>query len=616
MNRRLALVTGLAWTFLAPRVVSLAGDLPPASDWIPREAVVAIEVSRPEAILDKVLDPSVAEVIAAIPAYQRALSQPAFRQFLGMVGLIESRLGMDWRTGLRHLAAGGITFAAKVDGGTILIIDARDRKALDQLQDFLLDLAKAEAQKQGRPEQVSSKDHRGTATWTFGPNEAHAIVGNRLILANRRDTLEGVLDLREEAGGKGLSSHAGFKAAREAAGDAPAMVYLNLAILNLAPEMGKALSEGKNPLTSLLFAGLTEAIQASTWFSLALRLDGAALRIEAAIDGSARGKSGAAAFAVPAKADQGALPNLSVPRRIAALTLYRDLHGFYAKKDELFPERTSGLIFFENMMGIFFSGMDLTEEVLAETGPEVRLVVANQAYDPAIGTPQVQIPAFAAVFRLRHPKEFEEVVEEAWQKALGLINFTRGQQALPGLVIDRVNRGDTRLSVASYRAPKGGDRKAIDSRYNFRPALARTGEFLILSSTDGLAGDLIDALAKEAASPRRPLPAAASLLAFEGPQLVSLLRADRENMVLQNMTEKGHSREEAEQEIDLLTTLADCVGKARLSLESPDGRPRARLKIEFKAPATARREVLRRSSEVDPPRRVASAAEAEAERDL
>ena len=34
----------------------------------------------------------------------------------------------------------------------------------------------------------------------------------------------------------------------------------------------------------------------------------------------------------------------------------------------LFPERTSGLIFFENMMGIFFTGRDLTSEVLAETG--------------------------------------------------------------------------------------------------------------------------------------------------------------------------------------------------------------------------------------------------------
>ncbi len=33
------------------------------------------------------------------------------------------------------------------------------------------------------------------------------------------------------------------------------------------------------------------------------------------------------------------------------------------------------------MMGIFFSGRNLTDEVLAETQPQVQLVVARQDYD-------------------------------------------------------------------------------------------------------------------------------------------------------------------------------------------------------------------------------------------
>ena len=55
-------------------------------------------------------------------------------------------------------------------------------------------------------------------------------------------------------------------------------------------------------------------------------------------------------------------------------------------------------------------------------------------------------------------------------------------------------------------------------------------------------------------------------------------------MVLQNMTEKGHSREQAEHEMDLLSTIADCLRRLTLSVECPDGRPRASLEIEFKAP--------------------------------
>src|SRR5664279_2378148 len=143
----------------------------------------------------------------------------------------------------------------------------------------------------------------------------------------------------------------------------------------------------------------------------------------------------------PPDASTGLLPPLTVPGTIASLSLYRDLHSFYAAKNALFAERTSGLIFFENMMGIFFSGIDLTEGVLSEVRPDVRVVVAKQQYDPAVGTPATQVPAFAAVLRLKDPKRFGETVEEAWQKAIGLVNFTRGQQALPGLIIDKANQG-------------------------------------------------------------------------------------------------------------------------------------------------------------------------------
>ena len=97
------------------------------------------------------------------------------------------------------------------------------------------------------------------------------------------------------------------------------------------------------------------------------------------------------------------MPNLVVPGQIAAVSMYRDLHQFYSAKDELFPDRTSGLIFFENMMGIFFSGKDLTNEVLAQTLPDIRVVVAEQRYDEKTGTPAMKLPGFAVVIQLRDP---------------------------------------------------------------------------------------------------------------------------------------------------------------------------------------------------------------------
>ena len=129
----------------------------------------------------------------------------------------------------------------------------------------------------------------------------------------------------------------------------------------------------------------------------------------------------------------------------------------------------------------------------------MRIVVAEQKYDEKLGTPEVQFPAFAIVLRMRNPEKFRPVAEEAWQKAIGLVNFTRGQQALPGLIIDRPTHEGERYTVAGFGPPTGADKSAVDVRFNFQPALAMPGPYLIISSTAGLAKDLIAAVKQEEA---------------------------------------------------------------------------------------------------------------------
>ena len=228
---------------------------------------------------------------------------------------------------------------------------------------------------------------------------------------------------------------------------------------------------------------------------------------------------------------------------IAGMSLYRDLHAFYAAKDKLFSERTSGLIFFENMMGIFFSGRDLTEDIMAQPKPEVRLVVAGQQYDKAAGDAQVQIPAFAAIFRLKQPKQYADVIESAWQKAVGLINFTRSQKAEVGLVIDRLTYHDTRYTVAYFPTLPDAEKTVPGTESNFGASLVKMGDYLVLSSTEGLAKDLIDALQKETSEKTRPLAGVHTAVDFDGGQLSAVLEANRRTLVRGNMVEKGNSQE-------------------------------------------------------------------------
>jgi len=579
-----AAVFGLVLWALLARASVAAETLPPRAQWIPQDAVIVMEVSEHKALLDLALSDKVKSLVTSSAPWKQQTSQPGFQQFQQVVRYVEATLNTDWETALRKLLGGGMTAATLPGGASVLVVDAQDEKMLQKLNEFVVGVAKSEAAKRGRGEAVASKEHRGVTVWTLGGQDAHAIIGTRLILANRQAALDAVLDQRANPQGKSIATLPAYREAAKAAGRAPsgcaAFMYVNLEVLKRLPQVQKALDRGENPMAALLFGGIQDALRGANWLAMGLRVEGQTISLAAVTGGKPVDSSGPAGFTWPAR-DKGAMPDLAIPGRLAGISLYRDLHAFYAAKDKLFPERTSGLIFFENMMGIFFSGRDFTEEVLGQLDPEIRFVVAQQQYDPAVGTPTLQIPAFAAIFRLKDPKKFAEVAEEAWQKAVGLVNITSGQKALPGLIIDRPTHGDTRLSVAHFSAANEKDRKHLDVRYNFRPALAQWGDYLILSSAEGLTRDLIDALKKETAQSAKALAQTHSLVDIDLSGIASALAANRDAMIRQNMVDKGASRQQAETNIDLLIAGLKSLGQATVEMGSRDGRPEASVSLKL-----------------------------------
>jgi hypothetical protein len=232
------------------------------------------------------------------------------------------------------------------------------------------------------------------------------------------------------------------------------------------------------------------------------------------------------------------------------------------------------------MMGIFFTGRDLTEEVLAETAPDIRVVVSQQRYDPSVGTPEVQLPGFAIVLRMRDRDKFAPIAEEAWQKAIGLVNFTRGQQAQPGLIIDKTTHADVTYTTAAFSAADEQDREAVNTRFNFQPTLAMPGDYLILSSCDSLTRDLIDAISQQG-NVGDPLAEVHSLAEFSGPQLESILNANFEAMVRQNMVEDGNTRQQAEQQLRILMTVLKHINNVTIEAGTSDGKSQLTINVSF-----------------------------------
>jgi hypothetical protein len=578
---RLALVFTLAVFVL--QSVSSGQNLPAATQWIPKDAVISLELSDPKALLGLLAGEKATAAITALPLYDKLVSQPQFQEFFTVVNFMETALDTDWRTGLAKLTGGGVTLAVCPENKVLLIIDAEDQNMLERLHEMLLNMARSEAEKQGQPGRVASLQYGDVTAWTFDGKEAHAIIGKRLIYSNRPEGLKAALELRSKAEGTSLTSNPGYQAAkRETEAGAVATIFADLKLLMQLPDLAKLFEQqSKNPLAALAFSGIIESVRDSNSLALGLNIRDNTLIFQATVDGQVADLSGPAAFALPKEPDEGVLPNISVPRRIAAMTLYRDLHQFYAAKDDLFPERTSGLIFFENMMGIFFSGRDLTNEVLAETKPEIRFVLAEQQFGLEIGTPVIKYPAFAVILRLRHPEQFDEVAEEAWQKAVGLINFTRGQQALPGLIIDRPVYKDMKITTAYFSTTQVEDKTKLDQRFNIRPALAMPGDYLILSSTDDLARDLIDVLSGEMKQGGKPIAQTHSLLEVEGGQLASIMQVNRRFMVRDNMIKKGNTKEQAEAGIDMIIAVAELIKHVELSIGMNESLTQARLEVNL-----------------------------------
>lgn len=546
-----------------------------AAAWIPQEAILVVEVTKPRVLLEKAFSEGIVGMVTSHPTYKQQMDSPEAKQAKNLVKYFENKYDTDWQTLVKKLIGGGVTWAVGPNEASLLIVESEDAEMLNDIHEFFL----AVSGNAGEPEELA----QGMKAYRSGPKEAHVIVDNRLVLTNQPELLKKVAQMKGSSSAACIAQSKRYQQAKLALGDECfASVFADMNVLKQVPGFQQGLQNLDNPLAHLVFAPLLGALQQSTWLGVGIGLNGDTAELDIAMDGEANDPSAADGFAWPSEPDDGAFPNLDVNGKIAGLSFYRDLYSFYAAKDDLFPERTSALIFFENMMGIFFTGRDLTEEVLKETRPDVRLVVANQEYRN--GTPQTQIPGFALVARMKDPEKFSLIAEEAWQKALGLVNFTRGQQAQAGLIIDRPTHGDVKYTMAYFSEAGEEDANALDIRFNFQPSLAMPGEYLILSSSDSLTRSLIDSLQKETADKVKPVAGANTILEINGKQLGTILDSNREALIRQNMVEEGNTRQQAEAQIGIMLTIARHIGQVALQAGSHNGQTEIGLTVDFDLP--------------------------------
>jgi hypothetical protein len=109
------------------------------------------------------------------------------------------------------------------------------------------------------------------------------------------------------------------------------------------------------------------------------------------------------------------------------------------------------------------------------------------------------------------------------------------------------------------------------------------GDTFVLSSTEGLTRDLIDALKKTSAT-AKPLVGTDTVVNVDGTQLGSILTANRETLIERNMVEKGNTRPGAEGQINTFTGLAKLARRAQFTAGVRNGVSRYTLSVDLNLP--------------------------------
>jgi hypothetical protein len=601
------LVVGVAATLVG----GARAEPPRAARLVGADAVVYAEVIRPTALIERVADEHFQETLAAIPGYAEALKGQNYRDFRAQVDFIAGLLGTTWEQGLGDLAGGGVAFA--VEEGTptraYLVVTPRDPDFLARAHAKLLALARKDAADKGKPDPIKQADYQGITGYSFGGKEAHAILDGQLVVANSPETLKAVIDRAAktrhetrdtrhektpetpkapidrvvETDPASITADADWQARRaEVAPEALAWGYARLDRLRRLDPKRFGVPERINPLATLLFAPWVESLRKAPWTAASLTWTEDRLGAELILPTPPGGYSEALTRFLPPKGS-GAPALLRPPGTIASLGLWRDLSAAWEVRAELFPpEVLQGFAQLDTFAGQFFGGRDFGSGVLGSLSSDWRLVVADQDHGAMDPVPDIKLPAVALVADLKPDDEdFAVRLKAAFQSFVGLANLGAAQTKAPPLLLGSETLDGVTISTTQYLPPRkveGAPDEPVHQRHNFSPSAAQVGNHFFISSSVGLARNLVKAL-------RDPGPPGAPTLVAEadGAALARLVERNRTRLVMQNMLEKGNDKPAAEREVGTLLSLLRDLGHARLTARDTPGAFRLRLDLALGA---------------------------------
>ncbi len=519
---------------------------------LPATTIATVEIPDPVGLVTSVVRHPFQEHVRQDERLAAIYATPQFLQAKVGLSMAEIAIGMKWPDALRTLAGNGITIAADPNtDGVAAILRSGDPEKLPELMQRVLTIAGTQREKNNQPP-IRTSTYRDITVHRID-SVGMAVLPDMILLTNNQELGKWMLDAALDGNEKSLQANSNYTAAigrtRPAAG---IRAFVDVAAVRAAGGLAEVMKGTRsNPVAELILGGILDNLSHTPFVAADLVLDDTSLSVTMTTPHQADWVTEPREFYFGPRGAGRAPAAIPLDGTILNLSAYRDVAKMWLYAGDLFDQQVNdGFAEAETTLSTLFAGKDFVEEILAEIDPQWQLIVARQEFADRLPRPSLKLPSFALVGRFRDSAKMNPELRRTFFSMVGFFNVVGAMEGNPQLDQSMLREGGFDIVTSSFvPTPEDRESTAASIHYNFTPSLALGEGRFILSSSLPLARQIAQTDSSAAATE----PANASVQLHAGP-LRQSLSDNREQLIANNMLEEGHSREEAEGNIDLLLT--------------------------------------------------------------
>ena len=517
-------------------------------------------------------------------------SEP-LKELRGGIAVSELVLGAKIETLARDLTKFGAHLCINDQGEMVLLARTRSERWLKDYIQKIVTLARGDSNK-NKPGKVSETTYRGIRGYEVNKLIV-AQMDDWLLVANKPEIAKATVDQMLDKNKKSLDASPFYQRAKEFAErfdsnpkGSIATVYLDMDNIRKAKAgWAKKIFSNKPRefVAELLFGGLLATLDQSPMTIGRLALNESGANMEFLSPSQPEWFAETREFYVGPNSKGVAERAWKIHQGLASLSTYRNLSELWLRAGDLFDQKVNDqLAQADNTLTTLFSGRDFGTDILGALEPQLQIVSASQSFPNAL-KPSIRLPSFALIGKLKEPESMQRDLKRIFQSFVGFLNVAGAMEGQPQLDLESEIVGDAKIYWAEYVVDK--DRKyenGLPVQFNFSPSVAFLGDRVVVSSTSALARQLISEMANPSSNhePSLMSPQLNTSMELDLAIIRDVLLDNRDQLITQNMLEKGHSKKEAQGEVDVLLGLMQLLGSASAQL-SFDERVRLNIQVDL-----------------------------------